>query len=48
MEDNKVKKQLKTQSPKEPVLRENAGFHVQGHLKIFDPNTKEVIVNKRA
>ena len=48
MEDKKVKKQTKIQTPQEPKLREQAGFHLQGHLKIFDPNTKEVIVNKRA
>ena len=26
---------------------ERGGIHVQGHIKIFDPETKEVFVNKR-
>lgn len=26
---------------------ESAGFHVEGHIKIFDPNTKEVFIDKR-
>jgi hypothetical protein len=47
MEDKNVKKQTKIQTPQDPVLKERAGFHLQGHLKIYDPNTKEVFVNKR-
>ena len=27
---------------------ERGGIHVQGHIKIFDPETKEVFVEKRA
>ncbi len=26
---------------------ERGGIHVQGHIKIFDPETKEVFVDKR-
>lgn len=26
---------------------ENSGFHIEGHIKIFDPQTKEVYVDKR-
>lgn len=26
---------------------ENSGFHFEGHIKIFDPETKEVFVDKR-
>lgn len=26
---------------------ENAGFQFSSHIKIFDPNTKEVLVQKR-
>lgn len=26
---------------------ENSGFHVEGHIKIFDPDTKEVFIDKR-
>ena len=31
--------------PQQP--NENNGILVQGHIKIFDPNTKEVLVDKR-
>ena len=31
-----------------PGLRETGGFHFEGHIKIFDPETKEVFVNGRA
>ena len=27
---------------------ENSGVHVQGHIKIFDPQTNEVFVKGRA
>jgi len=27
---------------------EDAGFYISTHLKIYDPNTKEVLVQKRA
>ena len=32
-----------------PISRpdENMGFHVEGHIKIFDPETKEVFIDKR-
>ncbi len=43
------------QSKTDPVQKapqtrpnERAGFMVMGHVKIFDPNTKEVIVETRA
>jgi hypothetical protein len=26
---------------------ENSGLHVDDHIKIFDPDTEEVFVNKR-
>jgi len=32
----------------QPKPNERAGFAIMGHLKIFDPNTKEVIVETRA
>lgn len=37
------------QNPK-PAARPNerAGFAVMGHVKIFDPNSKEVMVETRA
>jgi hypothetical protein len=34
-----------TEDNKQP--NENSGILIQGHLKIFDPNSKEVIVDKR-
>ena len=36
---------VNTQSNKQPD--ERGGIHVQGHIKIFDPETKEVFVDKR-
>jgi hypothetical protein len=33
------------QQPKRPD--ENCGFHIEGHIKIFDPETKEVFIDKR-
>ncbi len=33
------------QQPKRPD--ENYGFHIEGHIKIFDPETKEVYIDKR-
>lgn len=42
----------KTQKVEEPQPQrqpdEKGGIHVQGHIKIFDPETKEVFVNGRA
>lgn len=29
------------------ALNEKAGFHVEGHIKIFDPSTNEVFIDKR-
>jgi len=39
--------------PQQPVVpakkpQENGTFSVEGHIRIFDPKTKEVIVEKRA
>ena len=33
--------------PKDPKPNEKGAVSVQGHIKIFDPNTKEVFVDKR-
>jgi hypothetical protein len=41
--DNKNMKTL----PKDIKPTEKGGVSVQGHIKIFDPNTKEVFVDKR-
>lgn len=29
------------------MIKDNSGFLVQGHIKIFDPDTKEIFINKR-
>ena len=43
-QENKMpKNQLNNQTP----LREISGFHVEGHIKIFDPETKEVYRDQR-
>lgn len=45
--DEKNKQEaVKPQPERQPD--ERGGIHVQGHLKIFDPETKEVFVNGRA
>ena len=44
MQNTKTEKD--NQQVKKPV-DENSGVHVTGHIKIFDPNTKEVFVSKR-
>jgi hypothetical protein len=43
------KQDMDTQTNKVPQKQpdERGGIHVQGHIKIFDPETKEVFVNKR-
>jgi hypothetical protein len=38
--------QMETQKP-ERKPDETGGIHVQGHIKIFDPETQEVFINKR-
>jgi hypothetical protein len=42
-------KQPNTQQEKQQMKKpdEKGGVHVQGHIKIFDPETKEVYVDKR-
>lgn len=34
--------------PKGPRANESAGLNVDEHVKIFDPNTKEIHLEKRA
>jgi hypothetical protein len=43
MEENKQEADLAEKKPDE-----KGGVFLQGHLKIFDPETKEVYVNGRA
>jgi hypothetical protein len=40
MQDNHKK-------PEEKCPDESGGFHVEGHIKIFDPSTNEVYIDKR-
>jgi hypothetical protein len=45
-EENKMpENQQNTQSNTRP--NETGGFHFEGHIKIFDPETKEVYIDKR-
>ena len=46
MEENKQEQQVTLQPEKKPD--EKGGILVQGHIKIFDPETQEVYVNGRA
>lgn len=39
--------QLKTSETPPAQPNETGGFHFEGHIKIFDPNTKEVFIDKR-
>jgi hypothetical protein len=42
----KKTEQLKNSVP-EVKPNENGGFYFSSHVKIYDPNTKEVLVQKR-
>jgi hypothetical protein len=45
--DKKIQELLSNPQPaKQPD--ERSGINVQGHIKIFDPDTKEVFVQERA
>ena len=50
MNDKNVQETKVDPVQKKPQTKPNerAGFAVMGHVKIFDPNTKEVIVEMRA
>jgi hypothetical protein len=46
LEENKMpENQQNTQTNNQP--NETGGFHFEGHIKIFDPETKEVFIDKR-
>jgi hypothetical protein len=50
MEKKELKMEQKQNQPNdkpEQKPHENGGFHFEGHIKIFDPTTKEVFVDKR-
>ena len=46
-ENNKKEKKAK-KAKKANTLNEAGAVCVEGHIKIFDPNTEEVFVNKRS
>src|SRR5210317_151128 len=47
-EENKMPdSQKETQQNKKPQVNETGGFHFEGHIKIFDPETGEVFEDKR-
>jgi hypothetical protein len=48
MEDQQKTQESKPVEPVRPTRpNENAGFAVMGHIKIFDPNSKEVVLEAR-
>jgi hypothetical protein len=52
MVNNNMNEKLEPVTPaavKKPTKpNENGALHIEGFIKIFDPNTEEVIVEKRA
>ncbi len=48
MNDKSAQQSEPVQKTSQTRPNERAGFVVMGHVKIFDPNTKEVIVETRA
>ena len=49
MTDNKVENMNKTSNKehKDTGLKDATGLRVQGHIKIYDPETKEVFIDKK-
>jgi len=45
MENNSKKTEPEKQ--KQPTVNENSGILIDEHIKIFDPNTNETLINKR-
>lgn len=45
--ESKENKMLENQQKPEQKPNETGGFHFEGHIKIFDPETKEVFIDKR-
>ena len=50
MNDNTDKQSKVEQNPKSQVKRpdESGSVYIEAHVKIFDPNTRDVLVEKRA
>jgi hypothetical protein len=47
MNNNKESDMQDNQQKPENKPNESTGFHFEGHIKIFDPETKEVFIDKR-
>lgn len=49
MDNNKVEEMKEITSESEPKsgVTDQAGFHIEGHIKIFNPETNEVYIDKR-
>lgn len=47
MSENTENKQENLDKQAERKPNENAGFYFSSHLKIYDPNSKEILVKKR-
>ena len=47
LQNSEEKQETMTNQTTEKQPDENSGIYVQGHLKIFDPETKEVFLDKR-
>ena len=46
--ENKMpENQTKTPETTQALPNETGGVHFEGHIKIFDPDTKEVFIDKR-
>ena len=46
-EKNMPDNQKQVQEDKKPAVNETGGFHFEGHIKIFDPESGEVFQDKR-
>jgi len=46
-EENEMPKNTQNEQPMKPAVNETGGFHFEGHIKIFDPETGEVFQDKR-
>ena len=46
-EEKEMPKTTQNEQHKKPAVNETGGFHFEGHIKIFDPETGEVFQDKR-
>jgi len=45
--ESKMPENTQNEKPVETKPNENGGFHIEGHIKIYDPKTNEVFIDKR-